>query len=64
MKIHKDTCGMHAPHSVDPVNLGKEEGSRWRNTCVSWIYSKRVDGKGIKGWMGMKMMVEMVGDKG
>ena len=46
------------------MNLGKEEGSRWRNTCVSWIYSKRVDGKGIKGRMGMKMTFEMVGDKG
>ena len=64
MKTHKNACGMHAPHSVDTVNLGKEEGPRWRNTCVSWIYSKRVDGKGIKGWMGMKMTFEMVGDKG
>ena len=62
MKTHKNACGMHAPHSVDTVNLGKEEGSRWRNTCVSWLYSNRVDSKGIKGWMGMKMMVEMIGD--
>ena len=64
MNTHKFTCGMHVLKSVDPENLGKEEGSRWRNTCVSWLYNNRVHSKGIKGWMGMKMMIEMVWDMG
>ena len=63
-KTYKFTCGLHVLKSVDPENLGKEEGSRWRNTCVSWLYSYRVDSKGIKGWMGMKMMIDMVWDMG
>jgi hypothetical protein len=63
-KTYKFTCGLHILKLVDSENLGKEEGSRWRNTCVSWVYSNRVDYKAMKGWMGMKMMVEMVGDMG
>ena len=47
-KTYKFTCGLHVLKSVDPENLGKEEGSRWRNTCVSWLYSNRVDSKGIR----------------
>jgi hypothetical protein len=47
MKTHKDNCGRHV-QSGDPEKLGNEEGSRWRNTCVSWLYSNRVDSKGIK----------------
>ena len=62
MKMHNDTCGMHVLKSVDPEKMGKEEGSRWRNTCVSWVYSNRVDSKGKKESMGMKMIIEMVGD--
>lgn len=57
MKTHKDTCGMHVLSSVDPEKLGKGEGSRWRNTCVSWVYSSRVDTKLIKEWMRMEMML-------
>ena len=53
-KTYKFTCGLHVLKSVDPENLGKEEGSRWRNTCVSWVYRNKVNCKGIKGWMGMK----------
>jgi hypothetical protein len=49
MKNHKFTCGMHVLQSVDPEKVGKEEGSRWRNTCVCWLYSNRVDSNGIKG---------------
>ena len=64
MKTHKDTCGRYVLQSLDPEKLGEKEGSRWRNTCVSWVYSNRVDSKGIKGWMGMKMMVEIVGNMG
>ena len=62
MKMHKDTCGIYVLQSLDPEKLGEKEGSRWRNTCVSWVYRNKVNCKGIKGWMGMKMMVEMVGD--
>ena len=64
MKIHKDICGMQVLQSVDTENLGKKEVCRWRNTCISWLYIIKVYSKGIKGWMGMKMMVEMVGDMG
>ena len=60
MKTHKDTCGRHVLQSGDPEKLGNEEGSRWRNTCVSWLYSNRVDSKGIKCCLGMEIMVEMV----
>ena len=55
---------MHVLKSVDPEKVDKYEGSRWRNTCVSLLYSNRVSSKGIKVSMGMKMMVEMIGDMG
>jgi hypothetical protein len=32
MKNHEFTCGMHVLKSIDPEKLGKEEGSRQRNT--------------------------------
>ena len=38
-------------------------GSIWKITCVSWLYNKRVDSKGIRG-MGLKVMLEMVRDMG
>jgi hypothetical protein len=38
-------------------------GSIWKITCVSWLYNKRVDFKGIRG-MGLKVMLEMVRDMG
>ena len=62
MKTHKFTCGRHVLKSVDPEKVGKEDGSRWKKTCVSWLYHNRVDSKGKKESMGMKMIIEMVGD--
>ena len=62
--MQKDTFGIYVLQSLDPEKLGEKEGSRWRNTCVSWVYSNRVDYKAMKGWMGMKMMSEMVWDMG
>ena len=41
----------------------KMGGSIWKITCVSWLYNKRVDSKGIRG-MGLKVMLEMVRDMG
>ena len=61
--MQKDTFGIYVLQSLDPEKLGEKEGSRWRNTCVSWLYSNRVDSKGIRG-MGLKVMLEMVRDMG
>ena len=62
--MQKYTFGIYVLQSLDPEKLGEKEGSRWRNTCVSWVYRNKVNCKGIKGWMGMKMMVEIVGNMG
>ena len=32
MKNYEFTCGMHVLKSIDPEKVGKEEGSRQRNT--------------------------------
>ena len=38
MKMQKDTFGIYVLQSLDPEKLGEKEESRWRNTCVSWVY--------------------------
>ena len=48
MKMQKDTFGIYVLQSLDPEKLGEKEGSRWRNTCVSWVYRNKVDCKVIK----------------
>ena len=45
MKMQKDTFGIYVLQSLDPEKLGEKEGSRWRNTCVSWVYRNKVNVK-------------------